>query len=193
MQRLLTLSVSAALTIYAAGAVADPLKGAYGFTGSDVCLFASGGFNANLQALGTTFSSSSSNEGIRIFKGNGTGTFANRTTSVTVPPTVGFLPSGSSSESSASFTYKVSDDTYTSQNVPGTDTGTVLTGPRKGQTFKLEGVPAATGLISANRRTLVTSILTPGVETITYSNGDVEHRICHRSRVFIKLDADGAQ
>jgi hypothetical protein len=192
MQRLLILSVSAALTIYAAGAVAEPLKGAFGYTGSDACLFASGGFNANLQALGTTFSSSSSNEGIRIFNGNGTGSFTNRTTSITVPPTVGFLPSASSSESSASFTYKVSDDTFTSQNVPGTDTGTVLSGPRKGQTFKLEGVPAATGLISANGRTLVTSILTPGVETITYSNGDVEHRICHRSRVYIKLDADGA-
>jgi hypothetical protein len=51
MQRLLMLA--AALTIYAASAVADPLKGAFGFGGSDVCLYASGGFNANLQALGT--------------------------------------------------------------------------------------------------------------------------------------------
>jgi hypothetical protein len=112
---------------------------------------------------------------------------------VTVPPTVGFLPAAGPSESSARSTYTVSDDTFTSQTVPGTDTGTVLTGPRKGQTFKLEGVPAATGLISANGRTLVTSILTPGVETITYSNGDVEHRICHRSREYVKLDADGAE
>jgi hypothetical protein len=193
MQRLLMLS--AALTIYAASAVADPLKGAFGFSGSDVCLYASGGFNANLQALGTTYSSSSSDAGIRIFNGsgNGTGTFTNRDTSVTVPPTVGFLPAAGPSESSARSTYTVSDDTFTSQTVPGTDTGTVLTGPRKGQTFKLEGVPAATGLISANGRTLVTSILTPGVETITYSNGDVEHRICHRSREYVKLDADGAQ
>jgi hypothetical protein len=46
-------------------------------------------------------------------------------------------------------------------------------------------------MISADGRTLVTSILTPGVETITYSNGDVEQRICHRSRVLIKLDNDG--
>ena len=190
MQRLLILSLSAVVTIYSANAIADSLKGTYGFTGSDACLYASGGFNASLQALGTTYSASSSDEGIRIFKGNGTGTFTNRSTSVTVPPTVGFLPAASSSEGSASFTYKVSDDTYTSQNVPGTDTGTVLTGPRKGQTFKLEGVPAATGLISADGRTLVTSILAPGVEIITYSNGDVELRICHRSRVLIKLDAD---
>src|SRR5215470_7114045 len=192
MQRLLMLSVSAVVTMYAAGAVADSLKGTYGFTGSDACLYASGGFNARLQALGTTFSASDAAEGVRSFHGNCTGTFTVHTTTTTIPPTVGFLPSASSSESSASFTCTVADDTFTAQNVPGTDTGTVLTGPRAGQTFKVEGIPAATGLISANRHTLVTSILTPGVETITYSNGDVEHRICHRSRVYIKLDNDGA-
>jgi hypothetical protein len=27
------------------------------------------------------------------------------------------------------------------------------------------------------------------METVTYSNGDVEHRICYPQRVFIKLDA----
>jgi hypothetical protein len=192
MQRLFMLSVSAAVTMYAAGAAADSLKGTYGFSGSDVCLSASGGFNDRLQALGTTFSSSDAAEGVRTFHGDGTGTFTVSTTTTTVPPTVGFLPSASSSESSASFTYTVADDTFTSQNVPGTDKGTVLTGPRAGQTFKVEGIPKATGLISANRHTLTTSILTPGVETITYSNGDVERRICHRSRVYIKLDNDGA-
>ena len=194
MQRSLMLLMSVVMMICVGNVAAHSkeLKGTYGFTGSDACLYASGGFNASLQALGTTCSSSSSDAGIRIFNGNskGTGTFTNRSTSITPPPTVGFLPSAGSSEGSASFTYTVSGDTYTSQNVPGTDTGTVLTGPRKGQTFKLEGVPAATGLISADGHTLVTSILTPGVETITYSNGDIELRICHRSRVYIKLDAD---
>jgi hypothetical protein len=192
MQRSFMLSVSAAMMVYAANAAADPshLKGTYGFTGADACLYASGGFNARLQALGTAFSASNAAEGIRTFNGNGTGTFKVSTTSITIPPTVGFLPAASSSDSSASFTYTVTDDTFTSENVPGTDKGTVLTGPRTGQTFKVEGIPKATGLISANGRTLTTSILTPGVETITYSNGDVEHRICHRSRVYIKLDAD---
>jgi hypothetical protein len=47
-----------------------------------------------------------------------------------------------------------------------------------------------TGPISADGRTLVTSVLTPEVEIITYSNGDGERRICWRSRVLIKLDAD---
>jgi hypothetical protein len=108
---------------------------------------------------------------------------------ITVPPTIGFLPAGSSSEDGGSFTYTVADDTFTAETV--TDTGTVLTGPRAGQTFKVEGGKTVTGLISANRHTLTHATLIPGVETITYSNGDVEHRICHRSRVYIKLDNDG--
>src|ERR1700730_8540299 len=192
MQRSLMLSVSAATMIYAANAAAESshLKGTYGFTGTDACLYASGGFNARLQALGTTFSHSDAAEGIRTFNGTGTGTFKVTNMTTTVPPTVGFLPSAGSSDSSASFTYTVADDTFISENVPGTDKGTVVTGPRAGQTFEVEGVPKATGLISSNGHTLTTSILTPGVETITYSNGDVEHRICHRSRVYIKLDAD---
>ncbi len=192
MQHLLKLSVSAVVTIYAGSAPADSLKGTYGFTGSDVCLVASGGFDASLRALGTTFSFSGSSEGFQTFNGNGTGTRTITTTSITVPPTVGFLPAASSSESTASFTYTVGDDTFTTQNVPGTDKGTVLTGPRKGQTFTLESVPKGTGLISANGHALTSSILIPGVEIITYSNGDVERRVCHRSRVFIKLDNDGA-
>ncbi len=59
MQRLLMLSWSAVIAIYSASAIADlsNLKGTYGFTGTDACLYASGGFNASLQALGTTFSS----------------------------------------------------------------------------------------------------------------------------------------
>jgi hypothetical protein len=192
MQHLLMLSVSAVVTIYSASAIADSshLKGTYGFTGTDGCIYASGGFNDRLQALGTTFSSSMANEGVETFNGNGTGTFTISTTSITPPPTVGFLPAASSSQSSASITDTVTDDTFTVQTVPGTDVGKVLTGPRAGQAFKLEGVPMRTGLISAEGRTLITSDLTPGVETLTYSNGDVEHRICWRSRVLIKLDAD---
>lgn len=185
------------VTIYAGGALADSLKGTYGYSGSTGCLFSSGGFNGNFQPNpgSTVWFSSSSDEGIRTFNGNGTGTFTNRNTSVTPPPTppTAFLASASSSESSASFTYKVADDTFTSQNVKGTDKGTVLSGPRKGQTFTVEFIPEATGLISANGRTLTTSILSPGVEIVTYSNGDIHHRICHRSRVYTKLDNDGAQ
>jgi hypothetical protein len=44
--------------------------------------------------------------------------------------------------------------------------------------------------ISKDGKTLTTANLTPGVETQKFSNGDTELRICHRSRVFIKLDTD---
>jgi hypothetical protein len=179
------------LTIYSADAIADSshLKGTYGFTGTDGCFYASGGFNDRLQALGTIFSSSMANEGVETSNGDGAGTFTISTTSITPPPTVGFL-AASSSQSSASITDTVTDDTFTVQTVPGTDVGKVLTGPQAGQTFKLEAIPMRTGLISADGRTLITSDLTPGVETLTYSNGDVEHLICWRSRVLIELDVD---
>jgi hypothetical protein len=84
----------------------------------------------------------------------------------------------------------VTGDTFTIQDVSGTNVGKVLTGPRAGQTFKIEGTPNRTGLISADRRTLVSSILAPGVESFTYSNGDVELHICYLQRVHIKLDTD---
>jgi hypothetical protein len=82
----------------------------------------------------------------------------------------------------------VADDTFAAENLPGTFKGTGLTGVRAGQIFKIEGIPKRTGLISANGHTLTTSILTPGVETVTYSTGD--DRICHRTRVYMKLEAD---
>jgi hypothetical protein len=96
----------------------------------------------------------------------------------------------SSNQNSGSLTYTVTDDTFTLQTVPGTNVGKVLTGPRAGQTFTVVGTPNRTGLISADRRSLISSILTPGVETLTYSNGDVEHHICYLQRVYIKLDND---
>jgi hypothetical protein len=155
MQRMFMLYVSAVVTIYSANAIADSshLKGTYGFTGTDGCLYASGGYDDKLQALGISFWSSMANEGVEAFNGNGTGTFTISTTSITPPRTGGFLPAASSSQSSASITDTVSDDTFTVLTVPGTDVGKVLTGPRAGQTFKLEGTPMRTGLISADGRT----------------------------------------
>jgi hypothetical protein len=54
MQRSFMLSLSAVVMIYAGNATAESshLKGTYGFTGSDACVYASGGFNARHQALG---------------------------------------------------------------------------------------------------------------------------------------------
>jgi hypothetical protein len=191
MQRLFVLSMSTVAIIYGGDSIAETvhLKGTYGFTGTDACLVSRAGFNANLQPLGVSFSNSGSVEGIRTFKGDGTG--INESTGVTITIPVGSVPSASSSHSTASVIYNVNaDGSFTSNNVPGTFKGTILTGTRAGQTFTLENVPTTTGLISESGKTLTLATLTPGVETEIFSNGDIQFRICHRSRVFIKLDTD---
>jgi len=194
MRNTLMLGVSALLVTIATSAAADPqtLKGTFGFTGSQACLTSLLGFNANLQAIdGRVFSSSGNVEGVRIFNGDGTGTVMGSTMSITVPPTPGFQPAAGSDNFTLSFTYNVNaDGTWTATNVPGTDQGTILTGPRAGQTFTQENVPTITGLISQDGKTLTSANLEPKVEIIAFSNGDVQPRICHRSRVYIKLSDD---
>ena len=75
--------------------------------------------------------------------------------------------------------------------VPGSYIENVLTGPRAGQTATIDAIPPVIGMISQDGKTLIAAHVTPAVETHTYSNGDVDPMICHRSRVFIKLNDDG--
>lgn len=193
MQRSLVLSVSAMIMISAANAAADSprLKGTYGFTGSDACLYSRVGFDQNLRPIDGTWSTSLAISGTRTFDGDGTGNGQNFTVGIVVPPTPGFAPSANSTMGSVSFTYVVNaDGSFTSDNVPGTNVGTFLSGPRVGQTFLVENMPTITGLISKDGKTLTVTTRTPGVETQTFSDGTVERRICHRSRVFIKQQTD---
>jgi hypothetical protein len=152
MQRLVMLTLSAVATIYSANAIADSshLDGTYGFTATNGCVYATGGFNTSLQALGTTSSGSFATEGLYTFNRDGGATLTQSSTGITPPPTVGFLPSADSSQGSASFTFTVTDDAFTIQTVPGTFKGKVLAGPRAGQTFTIDGIPTASGLISAD-------------------------------------------
>lgn len=190
------------------------LKGEYAFTGSASCLFAPGsdpgpgnptpgtalpnsGFNANFQPLvnATAFVTSFSVEGVTVFNNDGTGTFKGTSVSLTERPTPGptgypsFPASASSNTFEGAFTYVVnSDDTFETQMV-GPLTGTFLSGPRTGQTTSVDR-PPMTGLISKDGNTLTLASVVPAVETVTFSNGDVWPRICHRSRVLIKIDKD---
>jgi hypothetical protein len=61
---------------------------------------------------------------------------------------VGFLPAATSSQTSASITDTVTDDTFTVQDVPGTALGKVLTGPRAGQTFNTVALHSNAGGIA---------------------------------------------
>jgi hypothetical protein len=193
-------------------AAADPLtailKGAYGFTGSAACLVAPGsgssqtgpypnaGFNSTFQPVdpATAFSNSFSVEGIRTFNGNGTGSVKGTTVGFAPPPTPSgpgfpsFPPDASSDSFSYDFTYTVNaDGSWTSAMVAGSFSGKFLTGPRTGQTYSIDQIPPVDGLIEEGALTLVGAHLTTAVETVTYSNGNVWPRVCHRSRVFIKL------
>jgi hypothetical protein len=140
------------------------------------------------------YTSSHSVEGIRKFNGDGTGTVKGTAVGVTGRPTPGpggfphFPPAAGSSDFSFSFTYTVNaDGSWTTAMVPGSYSENHLTGPRAGETSTVDAIPPVTGMMSQDGKTLIAAHLTPTVETHTYSNGDVDPMICHRSRVFIKL------
>jgi len=215
MHQGLAFALSVAVIAWTTSAVADSkkLKGEYGFTGTAACLVAPGsdpgpgnptpgtalpnsGFNASLQPKvgATSFSRSFSVEGIRTFNGDGTGTVKGTSVGITVRPTPGptgypsFPPSAGSSDFSFSFTYTVDGNGgWTATMVPGSYTETFVTGPRTGQTATVDAIPPVTGMISQDGKTLIAAHVAPAVETRTFSNGDVDPEICHRSRVFIKL------
>jgi hypothetical protein len=138
-------------------------------------------------------------EGIRKFNGNGTGTVKGTVVGVVGRPTPGpggfphFPPSAGSSDFSFSFTYTVnSDGSWTSTMVPGSYTENHLTGPRAGQTSTVDAIPPTTGMVSQDGQTLIAAHVTTAVETHTYpTTGDVDPQICHRSRVYIRLNDGG--
>jgi hypothetical protein len=138
-----------------------------------------------------SFSNSFAVEGVRTFNGDGTGTVTGSEMGITVPPTPDgatfphFPPSASSATFSYSFTYTFNNDGSFTNMVTGSITGTFQTGPRSGQTFTVSNFPQLLGMSSQNSSALTLATLVPTVETITYSNGDVWPRICHRSRVLI--------
>ena len=162
------------------------------------------GFQANLRpndavpgSSSVAYSTSFAVEGVRTFNGFGSGTVKGTVNYITPRPTPGpggfphFPPSAGSAEFSFSFTYTVNaDGTWSSAMVPGSYSETHLTGPRTGQTSTVDALPPVSGMVSRDGKTLIAMQTTTTVETHSFSNGDVDPRICHRSRVFIKLDDD---
>jgi hypothetical protein len=186
------LSVSFVAMACAQAATTLPLrlKGSYGFTGTASCLSTAApgpGFNPNLTPTDGSFGQSFTSEGIRTFNGDGTGTVSGSSMGITIPANVN---SAGSDDFGFSFTYTVNGDGSWTSDVIGVETGTIKTGPRAGQTFTISNSPTSVGIISHNGSTLTLATLNPTVEIVTFSNGDVHKRICHRSRVFIRLGDD---
>jgi hypothetical protein len=168
------------------------------------------GFQSNLRPNDAVPGSSSqayarsfSVEGIRIFNGDGTGTVKGTVVGIVTRPTPGpggfphFPPAASGADFGFSFTYTVSaDGSWTSTMVPGSYSETFTSGPRTGQTATVDAIPPVMGMVSQDGKTLIAAHVAPVVETHTYFNGpsntagDVDPEICHRSRVFIKLQDD---
>jgi len=160
------------------------------------------GFQANLRpndavpgSSTSAYTHSFSVEGVRTFNGDGTGTVKGTAVGLTGRPTPGpggfphFPPAAGSADFKFSFTYTVDPDgTWTATMSPGSYIENILTGPRAGQTKTVDAVPPVTGMVSLDGKTLIAAHVTTAVETHTYSNGDVDPQICHRSRVFIKLN-----
>ena len=194
MRRASLWCIVGVMLLWTGAADADPqplnalLQGDYVSTGEGTCLVAlPPGFNPNLTPMDGRFTFSSSTQGIRTFHGDGTGTVQSRSVSVTHPDTPVTLGGASSSDiNTESFTYTVAPD-RTVTVVSGPVTGTELTGSRVGQTFTIDSFPVLTGRIALDRKSLTLATEEPTVEVVTFSNGDVHYRICHRSRILLKL------
>jgi hypothetical protein len=161
------------------------LKGTFSSTGMATCLVSIGGFNADLTPAPNSFSftTTTSTVASAVFNGDGTGSDTAQEVTVVGSPVSG----GSSDTTSFDFTYTVGPDRTVTVNVPIID-GQSLTGTLAGQSFTILNDAPSTGQLSEDRRSLTLATTDPVIDTITFSGGLVEQRICARSRVLIKVD-----
>jgi hypothetical protein len=167
------------------------LTGNYAVTGTFARLYApNGGFNASLVPVDQSTANAiwATASGVRYFDGHGIVTVDNATISNNGPADHNSLdtPGINANTENVMQTYAVTTPTgevaVTFQN----DNGTVTAGTRLGQIFTID-LFSLTGYLSSDRRALTLTTVTPKVETITFSNGDIIPRICHRSFSLIKI------
>ncbi len=194
MRRASLWSIMSVMLLWAGAADAGPnqlLHGAYAFTGEASCIVSLTGFNNDGTPKDGRFVESFTVQGVWTFNGDGTGSRTGRSVGIThpdhdSPSTFAIGGSADSSDFQASFTYNVAPDGTFTTLLSAPLTGTVLTGPRALQTFTIDQIALA-GLMSQDHRSLTIATEDPSVETVTYSNGDVRYRICHRSRALFQL------
>jgi hypothetical protein len=185
-------SILGVMLLWASAAHAEDfnqlLRGDYAGTGAATCLFSPSGFNPNLTPQGSSFVNAFNVQAVLTFNEDGTGSIHGRNVVITYSHLPSGAPNASSDEFTAPFTYSVAPDRSFTL-VFGPFAGTILTGPRAGQTFTIPAVPTV-GLIARGRKSATLATDTTDIEVITYSNGDSFPRICERSRVLLRLRED---
>jgi hypothetical protein len=162
------------------------LRGTFSVTGTQACLVSPAGFNANLTPKGVSFVTMSSTIGTRVFNGDGTGSDDSTNTTISAAPAAG----ASANTSTVKFTDDVAADRTVTVQTEGQVSGEILSGARAGQTFTVDNDPPLTGKLSDDGRSLTLATSSASVEVISFSNGDVQPRICARSRSLIKVEND---
>jgi len=174
MKRAVIFSVIFVLAAWAAPAVAQNsiLTGKYGVTGTAICNNAAGAV--------TTFIT----EDIHMFHGDGTGSV----TAKTLASAAGAIGSSSLDKHTYTFKYTVNPNrSFTITTDPGSFSGTIVSGPNVGLTFSVDDFAPTTGFIGVFATTLTGATLESPLETITFSNGNVNQRRCQRLQVFVKV------
>jgi hypothetical protein len=193
------LAVAVASVLAASGAAiagSPKVKGTYAEVGENGCLVSTtvrGTVNGPVPVVPSGFDPATltpnpgvltslfmfSFHAIRTFDGEGSGTYQGRTAAINFSPS-----NGAATDIVGTFTYVVAPDGTI--NTEEDTVGTVVAGLRTGQTTT--NAFALTGRASHNRHSLVFATDVPRIETVTFSNGDVQERICHRSRTLIRTD-----
>jgi hypothetical protein len=161
------------------------LRGTFSVTIGQTCLLTIGGFNPDLTPTDFSFITTTTSVGTAVFNGDGTGSETLQEVSVTEPP----VASGSSDTASFKFTYQVNADRTVTAAVDGAVTGQILTGVNAGQTFTLTNTAPSTGRLSLDLLSLNSAVTDSVIETISFSGGSTQQRICSRSSVAIKSGA----
>ncbi len=193
MKKLL-LAGAVAIALGGIAQAAEVLNGTYAFVGQNHCILTSpsGVFSAN-QSIGFGLAMNAGVQGFITYnKASGTGTGSLIGTlahlefdsSGLLDPVNG-LAVGTTQEN-WSLTFTVSGDEFTATD--GTINGTFTSGPQKGVTYTITGVPPFNGIISENEpHVLQTANSQPTVAVWKLSNGAVRNVLCSRTRTLTKV------
>jgi hypothetical protein len=163
------------------------LLGDYAEAGTATCLYASGGFDSSLQPNlpGSAVVTTESLQGVWTF--NGAGSVSEDGTDIITSwlgsSTSGLVPNVTASTTTGARKYVVAATGGVTVTVTN-GKWKITAGPRPGQTFTVDSIEFV-GRASDDGATATLGTGTPAVETVTFSNGDVTSRICHRSIVLL--------